>query len=72
MHAWLRELAGDFSGRVDVPNQDELRVLTANLKWMNDELGQFYPQLKAASRHRSEFLASMCHELRTPLKAIIA
>jgi signal transduction histidine kinase len=63
--------AGDFSGRVDVPNQDELGPLAANLNRMNDELGRLYRELEEASKHKSEFLANMSHELRTPLNAVI-
>ena len=63
--------AGDFEGRVDVPNRDELGALAANINRMNDELGRLYQELANASRHKSEFLANMSHELRTPLNAII-
>jgi signal transduction histidine kinase len=63
--------AGDFAGRVDVPNRDELGALAANINRMNDELGRVYAELESASRHKSEFLANMSHELRTPLNAII-
>src|SRR5262249_23838258 len=72
MDARFREIAaGDFSRRVDVPNQDELGALAANLNRMSEELGGLYRQLESASRHKSEFLANMSHELRTPLNAVI-
>jgi signal transduction histidine kinase len=70
--ARLAEIAaGDFSGRLDVPNRDELGSLGANVNRMNDELKRVYGELETASRHKSEFLANMSHELRTPLNAII-
>jgi signal transduction histidine kinase len=70
--ARLAEIAaGDFSGRVDVPNRDELGSLALNVNRMNDELRRLYGELETASRHKSEFLANMSHELRTPLNAII-
>ena len=63
--------SGDFSGRLDVPNRDELGSLARNVNRMNDELRRLYGELETASRHKSEFLANMSHELRTPLNAII-
>jgi len=72
MDARLKELtSGDFSGRVEISNRDELGALAANLNRMSEELGRLYQQIEAASRHKSEFLANMSHELRTPLNAII-
>jgi signal transduction histidine kinase len=70
--ARLAEIAaGDFSGRVDVPNRDEVGSLARNVNRMNDELRRLYGELETASRHKSEFLANMSHELRTPLNAIL-
>jgi signal transduction histidine kinase len=63
--------SGDFSGRAEVDNRDELGALGANVNRMNEELRHLYTELEAASRHKSEFLANMSHELRTPLNAII-
>jgi signal transduction histidine kinase len=68
----LKQIAsGEFSGRVAIPNRDELGALAANVNRMSEELGSLYQQIQAASRHKSEFLANMSHELRTPLNAII-
>src|SRR5262245_18605157 len=63
--------SGDFSRHVEVLNRDELGTLAANVNRMNDELGQLYKQLDTANRYKSDFLASMSHEFRTPLNAII-
>jgi signal transduction histidine kinase len=63
--------SGNFSGRVEVENRDELGALSANVNRMNEELRRLYTELEAASQHKSEFLANMSHELRTPLNAII-
>jgi len=72
METRLSEIAArDFSGRLDLPNRDELGSLGANVNRMNDELRRVYGELETASRHKSEFLANMSHELRTPLNAII-
>ena len=72
MNARLQQItSGDFSRHVEVLNRDELGTLAANLNRMNDELGQLYEQLDTANRYKSDFLASMSHEFRTPLNAII-
>jgi signal transduction histidine kinase len=63
--------SGDFAGRVDVANRDELGALAAHVNRMNDELRRLYRELETASIHKSEFLANMSHELRTPLNAIL-
>src|SRR5205809_5214064 len=47
----LQQIAsGDFAGRVEIPNRDELGALAANLNRMSEELGRLYQQLEAASR----------------------
>jgi signal transduction histidine kinase len=70
--------AGDFAGRLEVPNRDEMGGLAASLNWTSEELRRVYQELERANRrpenanqHKSEFLANMSHELRTPLNAII-
>src|SRR6266511_2674384 len=63
--------AGDFSHRVEVANRDELGALAADLNRMSGNLGHLYGQLETANRHKSQFLASMSHAVRTQLNAII-
>jgi signal transduction histidine kinase len=63
--------AGDFSGRLDVANRDEIGSLATKVNSTSDELQRVYRELEVASEHKSQFLANMSHELRTPLNAII-
>src|SRR5439155_16354468 len=53
--------AGDFSGHVEVPNRDEIGALAADVNRMSDELQRLYQELETASRHKSDFLATMSH-----------
>jgi signal transduction histidine kinase len=63
--------AGDFSGRVEVPNRDEIGALATDVNRMSDELQRVYRELELASERKSEYVTNMSHELRTPLNAII-
>ena len=65
--------AGDFSGRLDVPNRDELGSLATNVNLMNEELQQLYGELETASPQAQERDPARQHvaRLRTPLNAII-
>jgi signal transduction histidine kinase/CheY-like chemotaxis protein len=67
MDARQREIAsGDFSGRVVVPNRDELGYLAANLNRMSDELGRLYEELRTRNFELTEALAEnvrLFHEL---------
>src|SRR5262249_23927415 len=63
--------AGEFSGHLEVPNRDEIGALAADVNRMSDELQRLYGELEAASRHKSDFLATMSRELRMPVNAII-
>jgi signal transduction histidine kinase len=79
MGARFKQLAsGDFSQRIEIPNRDELGNLAINLNRMSQELAQLYQeieekneQLTAANKHKSDFLARVSHDLRTPLNSII-
>jgi signal transduction histidine kinase len=61
--ATTRIAAGDLDARVPIEGADELADLARSFNQMAEALDE-------ARRHESEFLASISHELRTPITAI--
>ena len=53
----LRQIAGgEFEGRVDVVNRDELGVLAANVNQTSEKLGSLYREIEARNHELSEAL----------------
>jgi len=61
---------GDFSRRVKVRSRDEFGQLAKSLNTMADELQQKIESLKQMNRIRTDFVANVSHELKTPLTLI--
>ncbi|MBU3933953.1 MAG: cell wall metabolism sensor histidine kinase WalK [Candidatus Omnitrophica bacterium] len=61
---------GDFSKKVKVKSKDELGVLASSLNKMADELQLKIENLKRLDRIRTDFVANISHELKTPLTSI--
>ncbi len=61
---------GDFSKRVDIRTKDELEVLAGSLNKMADELQLKINNLKKMDKVRTDFVANVSHELKTPLTSI--
>ncbi|MDH4239344.1 MAG: cell wall metabolism sensor histidine kinase WalK [Phycisphaerae bacterium] len=61
---------GDFSRKVRIKNKDELGELAKFLNTMADELQAKMENLKRLDRVRTDFVANVSHELKTPLTLI--
>lgn len=80
MDARLAEIAsGDFAGRVEVPNRDELGTLAFNLNRMSDELGRLYHVVESQAAALGEWnetlearVAEQADELRASRTRIVA
>lgn len=62
---------GDFSRRLSLQGDDELVVLARSLNRMSDELQQKIKHLQEADRLKTELVANVSHELKTPLTSIM-
>ena len=51
--------------------EERVQARTAELEQANEQIQQVNVQLQEASSHKSDFLARMSHDLRTPMNAII-
>lgn len=61
---------GDFSRKVRIKSQDELGELAKSLNTMAGELQAKMENLKRMDRVRTDFVANVSHELKTPLTLI--
>jgi two-component system phosphate regulon sensor histidine kinase PhoR len=63
--------AGDFSRRLKLKGTDELAILAASLNRMSDELAQKMESLEKASLIKTDLVANVSHEMKTPLTSIL-
>jgi two-component system phosphate regulon sensor histidine kinase PhoR len=61
---------GEFSERVPVEGNDELADLASAFNTMADELQNKIEQLRQLDKVRTDFVANVSHELKTPLTSI--
>ncbi len=61
---------GDFSVKLKIKSKDELGQLARSLNTMADELQQKIENLKRMDTIRTDFVANVSHELKTPLTLI--
>ena len=61
---------GDFSKKLRVKSSDELGILARSLNMMADELRRTIEDLRRMDKVRTDFVANVSHELKTPLTSI--
>ncbi len=61
---------GNFSNKIKIRSKDELGELAKSLNTMADELQQKIENLRQMDRVRTDFVANVSHELKTPLTLI--
>lgn len=61
---------GNFAPRVRIKSRDELGELANSLNTMADELQQKIEDLRQMDQFRTDFVANVSHELKTPLTLI--
>ena len=61
---------GEYDSRVSIKSKDELGQLAKSLNAMADELQQQIEDLKKMDTIRTDFVANVSHELKTPLTLI--
>lgn len=59
--------AGDFSRKVEVKTRDEIGVLASSLNTLSGQLQDKIQALERLDNTRKDFVASISHELKTPL-----
>ena len=61
---------GDFDVKVTESGPQEIKELAANFNHMSSRLDQMFGELKESEQFKSELIANVSHDLRTPLSSI--
>lgn len=61
---------GDFTKRIDIKSKDELGILAESFNSMAGELQQKIDNMRNMDNIRTDFVANVSHELKTPLTSI--